>query len=85
MIFKLTFSDKTEFANANNELHLLQEYYKEYGEDFLSIATLDVITDEEAKTIMLTSNEPELIKEFPLYDVSSNDGFFNIIGSTEWD
>lgn len=85
MIFELKFSDKTEFANAKSELHLLQEYYKEYGDDFLEIQTIKTITDEEAKTIMLKSNEPDLIDEFSLYSCSSDDGFFNIIGSTEWD
>lgn len=85
MIFELKFTDKTEFANAKSELHLLQEYYNEYGEEFLLIQSIKIITDEEAKTIMLTSNEPELIKEFSLHSCSSDDGFFNIIGSTEWD
>ena len=85
MIFKLEFPDKTEFANAKSELHLLQEYYNEYGDDFLDILEVKVIEDEQAKTIMLKSNEPDLTDEFSLFDTSSEDGFFNIIGSTEWD
>lgn len=85
MIFELKFLEKTEFANAKSELHLLQEYYKEYGDDFLEIESIKIITDDEAKTIMLKSNEPDLIDEISLYSCSSDDEFFNIIGSTEWD
>lgn len=84
MIFQLTFADKTEFANAKNELHLLQEYCREYGDDFLDIEKVDVISDEQAKTIMLKCDEPEEVEFLSLYSQSSNDGVFNIIGSSEW-
>lgn len=85
MIFKLEFPDKTEFAEAQNQDHLLQEYENEYGTDVLDILEIEVIDDETAKKIMLKSNEPELADEFSLYDSCQRDGFFLILGSTDWD
>lgn len=91
MIFKLEFSDKTEFAQAKSQLHLLQEWNKEY-DDFEDILKVIEISEEEAKTIMLKNNEyndelpedDENFKEFSLYDASVGEDF-RVIGSTEWD
>ena len=91
MIFKLEFSDKTEFAQAKSQLHLLQEWNKEY-DDFDDILEVTEISEEEAKTIMLKNNEyndelpedDENFKEFSLYDASVGEDFC-VIGSTEWD
>lgn len=91
MIFKLEFSDKTEFAQAKSQLHLLQEWNKEY-DDFDDILEVNEISEEEAKTIMLKNNEyndelpedDENFKEFSLYDASVGEDFC-LIGSTEWD
>lgn len=91
MIFKLIFDDRQEYAQAKSQLHLLQEYHKEYGgfEDILEVIE---ISEEEAKTIMLYNNEynPDLpesddnFKEFSLYDTVVGDDFA-VVGSTEWD
>ena len=91
MIFKLIFDDKQEYAQAKSQLHLLQEYDKEY-EGFEDILEVVEISDEEAKEIMLSNNEynPELpedddnFKEFSLYDTVVGDDF-TIVGSTDWD
>jgi len=91
MIFKLIFDDKQEYAQAKSQLHLLQEYHKEY-EGFEDILEVIEISEEEAKTIMLSNNEynPELpedddnFKEFSLYDTVVGDDF-TIVGSTDWD
>ena len=91
MIFKLIFEDKQEYAQAKSQLHLLQEWNKEYN-DFEDILEVIEISEEEAKTIMLTNNEynPELpedddnFKEFSLYDTVVGDDFA-VVGSTEWD
>ena len=91
MIFKLIFDDKQEYAQAKSQLHLLQEYHKEY-EGFEDILEVVEISEEEAKTIMLSNNEynPELpedddnFKEFSLYDTVVGDDFV-IVGSAEWD
>lgn len=90
MIFKLIFDDKQEYAQAKSQLHLLQEYHKEY-EGFEDILEVVEISDEEAKTIMLSNNEynPDLpesddnFKEFSLYDMVEGDDFI-IVGSTDW-
>lgn len=91
MIFKLKFLDKTEYAQAKSRLHLLQQYHREY-DDVEEIEEVVEISDEEAKTIMLSNNEynPELpesddnFKEFSLYDTVVGDDFI-VVGSTEWD
>lgn len=90
MIFKLKFSDKTEFAQAKNMLHLLQNYQQEY-DDFLDIEEVDEISEDEAKLIILSNTEfndelaesDENIKDFSLYDLACGDDFL-IIGSTEY-
>lgn len=92
MIFKLIFEEKKEYVQAKSQLHLLQEYHKEY-EGFEDILEVVEISDEEAKTIMLSNNEynPDLpiddefnYPEFSLYDTVVGDDFV-IVGSTEWD
>lgn len=91
MIFKLEFTDKTEFAQAKSQLHLLQEWSKEY-DDFDDVLVVTEISEEEAKTIMLKNNEyneelpedDENFKEFSLFEFSVGEDFC-VIGSTEWD
>lgn len=91
MIFKLIFEDKQEYAQAKSQLHLLQEWNKEY-DDFEDILEVIEISEEEAKTIMLSNNEynselPEdddNFKEFSLYDTVVGDDFA-VVGSTELD
>jgi hypothetical protein len=91
MIFKLFFEDKQEYAQAESQLDLLQNYNEEYGgiEDILEVIE---ISEEEAKTIMLSNNEynselPEddyNFKEVSLYDTVEGEDFV-IVGSTERD
>ncbi len=89
MIFKLKFSGKTEYAQAKNQLHLLQQFNKEY-DDFDDIEEVEEISNEEAKTIMLKNcdyNEEDpddMSKEFSLWSSAVGNEFL-IIGSTEWD
>lgn len=85
MIFKLQFTDRTEFIQAKSQLHLLQSYEAEY-EGFQDINDVEEISEEEAKTIMLTNTDTSTFDECPeisLYDLSCGDDF-TIIGSTEW-
>lgn len=87
MIYKLICDDRTEYAQAKNQLHLLQSYDEEY-DGFHDITEVVEISDEEAKAIMLTNNDydeddPNDTKEISLYSVSCDDEF-QIIGSTEW-
>lgn len=88
MIFKLTFDDKREFVQAKNQLHLLQSYEKEYGE-FQEIREVTEISDEEAKTIMLTNTDydeddpGDMPEKISLEDMVCGDDFC-ILASTEW-
>jgi hypothetical protein len=88
MIFKLKFDDRTEFAQAKSQLHLLQSYDQEF-EGFQEIEEVEEISDKESKRIMLINTDydkdhPEdMPKEFSLFDMSVGDDF-EIIGSTEW-
>lgn len=88
MIFKLKFADKTEFAQAKSQLHLLQSYHKEL-DGFEDIEEVEEISDEAAKTIMLTNteydeNDPDDMPEISLYDLVAGDDF-EIVGSSEYD
>jgi len=88
MIYKLKFSDKTEFAQAKNQLHLLQEYEKEYSgfSDFKEMLSVEEISEEKAKTIMLKNIDASTFTECPeisLFDLVCGDDFV-IVGSTEW-
>lgn len=87
MIFKLKFDDRTEYATAKNQLHLLQSYESE-NQGFQEIEEVIEISDEEAKTIMLSNpdydeTDPDDMPEISLFDSAVGDEFL-IIGSTEW-
>lgn len=90
MIFKLTFEDgRIDWCTAKNQLHLLKEYDKEYDLSLQEIEDIQEISEEEAKTIMLTNtdydeNDPEDMEQISVYDSAVGDDFL-IIGSTEWD
>lgn len=88
MIYKIICDDRTEYAQAKNQLHLLQSYEEEY-EGFHDIIEVVEISDEEAKTIMLVNNDydkddPNDTKEISLFD-SVNGDDFQLIASTEWE
>jgi hypothetical protein len=87
MIYKLKFDDRTEYATAKNQLHLLQSYDIE-NEGLQEIEEVIEISYEEAKTIMLVKtdydeDDPDDMPKISLYDSAVGDEFL-IIGSTEW-
>ncbi|WP_445458411.1 hypothetical protein [Flavobacterium sp. HNIBRBA15423] len=93
MIFKLTFPDKQEFAQAKGWSHLFDEYQKKYGrEEFLRTTKVSRITLEQAKSIMLRNNEynedlPESgynVKEYSLFEIGRGTNFL-ILGTTDCD
>lgn len=92
MVFKLKFNDKTEFVQAKSQLDLIRNYQAEYEFDIYDLKEITEISEEEAKTIMLSNNEynsdkpedDENFKEFSLFDAVSGDDFC-IVGSSEWD
>ena len=87
MIYKLKFDDRTEYATAKNQLHLLQSYESE-NQGFKEIEEVIEISEEEAKTIMLSNSDydetdPDDMPEISLFDSAVDDEFM-IVGSTEW-
>lgn len=90
MIFKVNFEDRHDYAQAKNQLDLLQSYHTEYDE-LMDICDVIEISDDEAKTIMLSNSEynedepdsDENCKEFSLFDSVVGDDF-SVVGSTEW-
>lgn len=87
MIYKLKFIDKTEFIQAKSQLHLLQSYEKEC-EGFQDIQEVYEISDEDAKSIMLTNteydeNDKDDLPVIPLFDFVFGDEFA-IVGSTDY-
>jgi len=87
MIYKLICNDRTEYAQAKNQLHLLQSYDEE-NDGFHDITEVVEVSDEEAKVIMLRNtdyneDDPNDTEEISLYDSACGDDF-QIIGSTEW-
>lgn len=87
MIYQLKFNNKTEYAQAKSQLHLLKSYNNEF-DDFDDIEEVIEVTDEEASKIMLKNtdyneNDPDDVKEFSLFDSVVGDDFV-IVGSTEW-
>ena len=92
MIYKLTFDDgRIDFLTAKSQLHLLQQYDKEFDLPLQEIESLDEISDEEAKKIMILNpdyeeeeNDPNEPAEVSLFDLAISDEF-SMIASTEWD
>lgn len=81
MIFKLDFPKKTEYAQAKNIDHLREEYEKEYGNDSISMASINSVSDDEAKTIMLKDEDED--ETFSLFDAVIGD-YFLVVGSSDW-
>jgi len=87
MIYKLTFEDgRIDWCTAKNELHLLKSYDLNFYLPLQEIESLESITDEEAKTIMVKNTEfiHEIPEEISLFDLSVGEDFA-IIASTEYD
>jgi len=86
MIFKLTFPDRVEYAQAKNLTQLHVEYNKEY-DDHEYLEMTETIYDEEAKEIMLKNTDLSTSEECPeisLFDIVCGDDFC-VVGTTEWD
>ena len=87
MIFKLTFLERIEYITAKDRIHLAESYTNEF-EGFSEIQKLEIISDENAKNIMIYNAEYNKfnhlgINEIFLFDLAIDDDF-NIIASTEY-
>lgn len=90
MIFKLTFDDgRIDWCTAKDQLHLLKSYDADFDLSLQEIESIDQISDEEAKTIMVCNTEfdkdnPDMPEQICLYDLSVGEDFA-IIASTEFE
>lgn len=89
MIFKIDLvQGSVEYATAENQLHLLKSYDEQFG-SIQEIETITEITEEDAKTMILTNSEynedkpDEMPKEFSLFDLCTGDDF-ELVGGTDY-
>ena len=90
MIYKLTFEDgRIDWCTAKDQLDLLKSYDAEYDLVLQEIESLEEISEEEAKTIMINNTDydetdPGDVETIPLFDLALGDEFC-IIASTDFD
>lgn len=86
MIYKITFEDDTiDWCTAKNQLHLIQSYDKDYDLSLQGIESIDEISEEESKAIMVNNTESEEGEpaQISLWELAVGDEF-EIIASTEF-
>ena len=90
MIYKLTFEDgRIDWCTAKSQLDLLKSYDAEFDLVLQDIESLEEISDEEAKTVMVNNTEynetdAEDMETIPLFNLAVGDEFC-IIASTDFD
>jgi hypothetical protein len=89
MIYKLTWDDgRIDWCTAKDPLHLLRSYDKDFDLCLQEIESLEEISDEQAKTIMVENteydeNDPEDMETISLFDLAVGDEF-SVIASNEF-
>ena len=89
MIFKLTFNDgQIDWCTAKDQTHLLKSYDYEYDLTLQTIDSLEEISEEESKSIMVINtnydkNDTEDKPTISLWDLVVGDDFC-VIASTEF-
>jgi hypothetical protein len=88
MIFKITWNDhRIDWCTAQDVLHLLKSYDKEFDLCLRDIENVEAVSDEEAKRIEVNNTEysgdGEMPKTLILSDLVSTDSF-EIIASTDF-
>ncbi len=90
MIYKLSFIDgRIDWCTAKDQLHLLKSYDLDFDLPLQEIDSLEEISEELAKTIMVRNteydeNDPEDSETISLLDLAVDEDFL-IIASTEFD
>lgn len=91
MIYKLTFEDgRIDWCIAKDQLHLLKSYDEENNLEIKNVKSIEEITDEEAKSIMVRNTEfdednpNDMPEQICLLDLAVGTDF-TIIASTEFD
>ena len=92
MIFKLTFDDgRIDWCTAKDQLHLLKSYDAEFDLQLQEVESIDEISEDEAKIIMVRNTEfdedkpDDMPEELSIWDLATNDVDFKIVASTEFD
>ena len=90
MIYKLTFEDgRIDWCTAKDELHLLKSYDAEFDLPLQEIESLEEISEEQAKTIMVRNTEfdedepDDMPEELSIWELAVGDDFC-MIASTEF-
>jgi ERCC4-type nuclease len=91
MIYKLTFDDaRIDWCTAKDQLHLLKSYDKYFDLSLQELESIDKISEEEAKTIMVSNTEfdednpDDMPEQLSIWELAVGDDFC-IIASTEFD
>ncbi len=91
MIYKLTFTDgKIDWCTAKDQLHLLKSYDTDFVLSLQEIESIDQISDDEAKSIMVHNTEfdednpDDMPEKISVFDLSVGEDFA-IVASTEYD
>jgi hypothetical protein len=90
MIYKLTFiDDRIDWCTAKDPLHLLKSYDADYDLSLQEIETMEELSDEVAKTTMVSNmdydeTDPDDVETISIYDLAVGDEFC-IIASTEFE
>jgi hypothetical protein len=91
MIYKLTFEDgRIDWCTAKDELHLLKSYDADFDLPLQEIESLEEISEEQAKTIMVRNTEfdedetDDMPEELSIWELAVGDDFC-VIASTEFD
>lgn len=88
MIYKMTFEDgRIDWCTAKDQLHLLKSYDQDYDLILQELESIDEISEEESKTIMVNNtdfddseDEPE---ELSLWQLAVGDDFC-VVASNEF-
>ncbi len=91
MIYKLTFEDgRIDWCTAKDQLHLLKSYDADFDLSLQELESIDEISEEEAKTIMVSNTEfdednpVDMPEQLSIWELAVGDDFC-IIASTEFD
>ncbi len=91
MIYKLTFDDaRIDWCTAKDQLHLLKSYDKDFDLSLQELESIDEISEEEAKIIMVSNTEfdednpDDMPEQLSIWELAVGDDFC-IIASTEFD
>lgn len=84
MIFKITWEDgRWDCCTAENMIHLLKAYDKDYDLCLQEIETVEEVSEEDAKKDMYVDHDSDDDSEVSLWELAFDDNF-RIIASSEF-